>query len=292
MRRALLMGAFLISFFVPANSFALEVQGHRGARWARPENTLPAFEYALQLGVDTLELDTLITKDGHVVVHHDPVLNPDICLDPQGKKITAQIPIRSLTLKELKAYDCGSLVNPSFPQQVIQPETPIPTLDEVFEMVEKSKLSVVKKVHFNIEIKSEEAHPEYSPSPEEFVKLVLAVIKKHNLMKRVVLQSFDLRTLKVAHGLESMLPLSILVEDRPAEAGALVKLMKAYQAQILSPNYEWLTAQDVAEIHKIGARVIPWTPNTKEDWQSMIEKGVDGIITDNPKELLDFLKHE
>ncbi|SFL58832.1 glycerophosphodiester phosphodiesterase [Nitrosomonas communis] len=282
------MGAFLISFLESA--YALEVQGHRGARWMRPENTLPAFEYALQVGVDTLELDTLITKDDQVVVHHDPALNPNICLDPRGKKLTAQILIRSLTLKELKGYDCGSLVNPSFPQQIAQPKTPIPTLDEVFEMVEKSKLHTAKKVHFNIEIKSEETHPEYSPSPDKFVKLVLAVVKKHNLMNRVILQSFDLRTLKIARQLEPKLPLSILIEDRPAEAGALVKLMKAYQAQILSPNYEWLTAQDVAEIHEMEARVIPWTPNTKEDWQSIIKKGVDGIITDNPKKLLDFLK--
>ncbi|AKH39555.1 MULTISPECIES: glycerophosphodiester phosphodiesterase [Nitrosomonas] len=288
MKRGLLMGAFLISFLESA--YALEVQGHRGARWMRPENTLPAFEYALQVGVNTLELDTLITKDKQVVVHHDPALNPDICLDPQGKKFTTQILIRSLTLKELKAYDCGSLVNPSFPQQVAQPKTPIPTLEEVFQMVEQSKLHTAKKVYFNIEIKIEEAHPEYSPSPEEFVKLVLAVVEKHNFMNRVILQSFDLRTLKVARQLEPKLPLSILIEDRPTEPGALVKLMKAYQAQILSPNYEWLTAQDVAEIHKMGGHVIPWTPNTKEHWQSMIDKGVDGIITDNPKELLDFLK--
>lgn len=269
---------------------SLEVQGHRGARWVRPENTLPAFEYALQAGVDTLELDTLITKDGQVVVHHDPVLNPDICLDPQGKKITGKISIRSLNLKELKAYDCGSLVNPHFSQQVAQPKTSIPTLDEVFELVEKSTLPAAKKVNFNIETKSEEGHPEYSPAPEEFVKLLFAVAQKHKLMDRVILESFDLRTLKVARKLNPKLPLSILIGPRPEGAGALVKLLKENQAQILSPNHEWLTVQDVAEIHKAGGRVIPWTPNTKKDWQSLIEKGVDGIITDNPKELIEILK--
>lgn len=288
MKTGLLLGTLMIFFLEYAHAF--EVQGHRGARWVRPENTLPAFEYALQAGVDTLELDTLITKDGKVVVHHDPTLNSDICLDSQGKKITVQIPVYSLTLKELKAYDCGSLVNPRFPQQVVQPKTAIPTLDEVFELVAKSKLPAAQKVLFNIEIKSEETHPEYSPAPEEFVKLVLAVVKTHNLMNRVILQSFDLRTLRIARQLEPTLPLSILIEDRPPEAGMMVKLIKEYQAQILSPNFEWLTAQDVAEIHKTGARVIPWTPNAKEDWQTMIEKGVDGVITDNPKALLEYLK--
>lgn len=269
---------------------SLEVQGHRGARWVRPENTLPAFAYALQAGVDTLELDLLITKDGQVVVHHDPLLNPDICLDGQGKKITGKIPVRALTLKELKNYDCGSLVNPRFPHQVTQPKTAVPTLDEVFELVEKSPLPSAKKVLFNIETKIEEGHPEYSPAPEEFVKLVLAIVKKHGLMGRVTVQSFDLRTLKAARKLEPKLTLSILIEDRPKDPGGLVKLMNENQAQILSPHHEWLTAQDVTDIHKMGGRVIPWTPNTKKDWQLLIEKGVDGLITDNPKELLQFLK--
>ncbi|HEY8269983.1 MAG TPA: glycerophosphodiester phosphodiesterase [Pseudobdellovibrionaceae bacterium] len=284
------IGIYILAVSALAQARPLEVQGHRGARWVRPENTLPAFEYALEAGVDTLELDMLVTKDGQVVVHHDPLLNPDICLDPQGKKITDKISIRSLTLKELKAYDCGSLVNPRFSQQRAQPKTSVPTLDEVFDLVEKSKFPVAKKVFFNIETKSEEDHPEYSPAPEEFIKLVLAIVKKHKLMDRVTLESFDLRTLKVARKLEPKLPLSILIEYRPKEAGALVKLMKENQAQILSPNYEWLTAQDVADIHKLGGRVIPWTPNTKKDWQSLIEKGVDGLITDNPKELLETLK--
>ncbi|MGZ3743648.1 MAG: glycerophosphodiester phosphodiesterase [Pseudobdellovibrionaceae bacterium] len=278
----------LISSLGQAKS--IEVQGHRGARWVRPENTLPAFEYALQAGVDTVELDMLVTKDGQVVVHHDPTLNPDNCLDPQGKRIPEGISIRSLTLKELKAYDCGSLVNPRFPQQVVQPKTSIPTLEEVFEYVQKSKLPSAKKVLFNIETKSDESHPEYSPSPEEFVKLVLPIVKKHKLMGRVTLESFDARTLKVARKLEPHLPLSLLIEYRPKEAGALAKLLKENQAQIISPNYEWLTEQDVADIHKAGGRVIPWTPNTKKDWQSLIEKGVDGLITDNPKELLEMLK--
>lgn len=291
MMRNRLLVLFWMSFYLQT-SYALEVQGHRGARWVRPENTIPAFEYALQVGVDTLEMDTLVTKDDQIVVYHDPVLNPSICLDGKGKKIKSKIPIRSLTLKELKAYDCGSLVNPRFPNQVAQPKTAIPTLEEVLEWVKKSKYSAAKSVLFNIEAKSDEDHPEFSPSPEEFVKLIIEEIKKQDLLDRVTIQSFDLRCLKIARQLEPKLSLSILIQSRFLSTEKAVKLMKEYQVQVFSPNFEWLNAKDVVALHKIGARVIPWTANDKEEWQSLIAMGVDGIITDNPKELLDYIKDD
>jgi len=281
---------FIITiFYILQPALSIEIQGHRGARWVRPENTIPAFEYALEVGVDTLELDTLITKDGKVVVHHDPTLNSTICLDSNGKKIKTQIPIYSLTLKELKTYDCGTLVNPRFPEQIPQPKVTIPTLEEVLLWVKNSKHPVANKVLFNIEAKSDINHPEFAPSPEEFVKLIITEIKKQNLLSRVTLQSFDLRCLKAARELEPSLSLSVLLEDRPPGKEGLIQLIKDYKAQILSPNFEWLKPQDVTALHKIGTRVIPWTPNSKKEWSELIEMGVDGIITDNPKELLNYI---
>jgi glycerophosphoryl diester phosphodiesterase len=109
-----------------ASAANFEVQGHRGARWVRPENTLSAFHYALEQGVDTLEMDLNVTKHNVLVVVHDPFLNPDICLDAKGKKLEKPVMIRSLMLKELKTYDCGSLVNPRSPEQVVQPRERIP----------------------------------------------------------------------------------------------------------------------------------------------------------------------
>lgn len=282
----------MLGFFSLSSVYALEVQGHRGARWVRPENTIPAFEYALQVGVNTLELDTLVTKDGKVVVYHDQTLNSSICLTADGKKIKKSIPIRSLTLKELKSYDCGTLVNPRFPDQVAQPKTSIPTLEEVFDWVKKSKHASAEKVLFNIEAKSDPRRPEFSPEPAEFVKLILEEVKKHGLLKRVTLQSFDFRCLKAARDADSNLSLSLLLADRPSPSVNLVDLMKKYKAQILSPNFKWITAQDITHLHQIGVRVIPWTANTRKDWQSLIQKGVDGIITDNPKDLLDYLKEK
>ena len=267
----------------------LEIQGHRGARGVRPENTLPAFEYALEVGVDTLELDLHATKDDHLVVSHDHYINRSICLDSDGNKVTRDIAIRDLTLGQLKKYDCGSLVNPRFPEQKTYPKTSIPTLAEVFQLVQNSKLPRAKKVKFNIETKISEAHPQLSPAPDEFVKMILEVVERFGMKKRVTLQSFDFRTLKAAHARDPQLTLATLFEDRPKES--LSKLVLEFKASILSPQHNWLTVEDVKDMHKLGVKVIPWTPNTIEDWKKLIALGVDGIITDNPKQLIDYLKN-
>jgi glycerophosphoryl diester phosphodiesterase len=280
---------FLLAFLC-AHSYGLEVQGHRGARWARPENTLPAFQYAVENGVDTLELDMHVTSDDQVVITHDPYLNPKLCRDRDGKAIGSNILVRSLTLKELQTYDCGGLINPKFPQQTPVPKTPIPTLDALFTWMERSHLPQARKVNFNIETKSEAEHPEYTPAPEKFVELFLAVVKKHNLMSRIILQSFDYRTLTIARRLEPKLRLSVLIETRPGGPEALVKLMKDHDAQILSPDATWLTQADVKAVHAAGAQVIPWTVNEESEWKRLMQIGVDGIISDNPKALIDFLK--
>ncbi|HWU44813.1 MAG TPA: glycerophosphodiester phosphodiesterase family protein, partial [Bdellovibrio sp.] len=169
-------------------------------------------------------------------------------------------------------------------------KTPIPTLDSVFEMVSKSARSNSRTVQFNIETKSDPAHPNFTPSPEEFVKLFLRSVNRYRMLERVTLQSFDYRTLKVAHQLEPKLKLSLLIEDQPKEPGALARLVKDYSVDVLSPNFQWLTIGNVEEMHKLNVRVIPWTVNQPADWQRMLTIGVDGIITDNPKALLDYLK--
>ncbi|NJL23716.1 MAG: glycerophosphodiester phosphodiesterase [Calothrix sp. SM1_5_4] len=261
---------------------ALEIQGHRGARWVRPENTLPAFQYALEVGVDTLEMDTVVTKDDRVVVAHDPYLNPQICLDKNGRRIKDGILIRSLSLAELKTYDCGALVHPRFRQQTPVPKTAIPTLDEVFALAAKS--SAGRRVRFNIETKIELEHPEYTPDPDRFVDLVLKVIRQHGVVERVTLQSFDYRTLKVARRREPKLNLSVLMDKRPKVP--LADVAREYDATVVSPRYDWLTEKDVRELRALGLRVIPWTVNDPIEARKLIGWGVAGLITDNPAEMI------
>lgn len=265
---------------------SFEVQGHRGARGSRPENTLSAFRFALKAGVDTLEMDLNVTHDDVLVVTHDPALNPKICLAPSGKKITHTILVRGLTLQELKRYDCGTLINPRFPEQVPQPGEPIPTFDELLSWLDTDPDPRARVVRLNVETKSEEAHPEYTPPPEKFSALVLDALKRHHFMERTTLQSFDYRTLVAARALDPAIETSILVEERPSEP--LTVLAKRYQGNIISPDHEWLTKSDVEELHQIGVRVIPWTVNTPDAWAKLSSWKIDGIISDNPAALLKF----
>jgi glycerophosphoryl diester phosphodiesterase len=252
------------------------VHGHRGARAVLPENTIPAFEYAINAGVDVLELDLAVTKDNVVVVSHDPRINSGICSGPREHAA-----IRELTLAELREYDCGSKKNPLFPKQKPVPGTRIPTLDEVFALVPRGTFG------FNIETKIFRDAPELTPSPEDFVRLVLDSVRKHNLEKRVILQSFDFRTLHAMKKLAPEIPLSALYEGAPRD---FADIAREAGAGIVSPRYPLVTREQVEKAHAAGLQVVPWTANTPEDWRKLIDAGVDAIITDDPAELIRYLK--
>lgn len=265
----------------------IEVQGHRGARGSRPENTLPAFEFAIENGVDTLELDIAVSKDGQLVISHDPELTPERCLDPSGNKLKEPIYIHTLDYDEIKKYDCGTLGNERFPKQVAVPHTPKPRLVDLFEMVEKSDLPGAKTVHFNIETKIYPSKPDITPAPYEFSKMIIDLARKHHMISRMILQSFDDRTLMAAKKIEPKVVTSMLTSDNHIDYVAVAK--KAH-ADIISCDHEWILADDVKNLHKAGIKVLPWTVNDPKDWDYLISIGVDGIISDYPKELSDYLK--
>jgi len=252
------------------------VHGHRGARALRPENTLPAFEYAIAAGVDALELDMAVTKDNVLVISHDPVLHPPVCSGPQPRAT-----IHELALAEVKQWDCGAVRNPAFPRQEPAPGTRMPTLDEVFALAPKGDFL------FNIETKSFPAHPELTPPPEEFVKLVLAEIRKHHLESRVILQSFDFRTLRAMKELAPEIQLAALYEGKPR---SFVEIAQEAGAGIVSPWYPLVTREQVDAAHAAGIQVVPWTPDKPEDWDRLLDTGVDAIITDDPAALIEHLK--
>jgi glycerophosphoryl diester phosphodiesterase len=259
-----------------AFSQAIQVHGHRGARAMRPENTMPAFEYAIAQGVDALELDMAVTKDGVVVVSHDPELRPPVCTGPRDRAV-----IHTLTLAEVRQWDCGAKQNPLFKTQQTVPGTRIPTLDDVFDLAPKGKFL------FNIETKSFPQRPEVAPPPEEFARLVLAAIRKHHLESRVVVQSFDFRTLHAMKKLAPEIKLSALYSGTPRD---FVEIGKEAGAQIVSPEARLVTPAQVKAAHAAGMEVLPWTANTPEEWARLMAAGVDGIISDDPAALIAFLK--
>lgn len=260
----------------------IEVHGHRGARALYPENTIPAFKHALEVGVDVIELDMAVTKDMHLVVAHDLVIDTNICKYDNPVK-----PIYELNLREVKKIDCGSIKNPRFPKQKTIPGTKIPTLDEVFEFVSKSKIKSAKKVRLNIETKSNPLFPHLTPTPIEYAKLVNRSIQKFGLEKRIILQSFDIRTLNAMKKVNPRITLSFLNFEVDDIFSAYAQKLNV---EVISTYYNQLPHKNIKELQAKNMKVIPWTANTEKSWASLIKKGVDGIITDDPKALISYLK--
>jgi glycerophosphoryl diester phosphodiesterase len=275
MRTLLCVALALPLLSVAQDMNRIEVHGHRGARAMRPENTLPAFEYAIAQGVDVLELDMDVTSDGVVVVSHDPILKAPICTGPKPEAV-----IYKSTLAQLREWDCGATRHPLFAKQQPVPGTRIPTLDEVFALAPKGTF------RFNIETKIEPAHPDLAPPPAEFVRRVLELIRKHHLEDRVILQSFDFRTLHEMKKLAPEISLSALYEGQPK---SFVDIAQEAGADIVSPAHALVTPDLVRTAHDRGLKVVPWTANQPADWDRLIAAKVDAIISDDPASLIAYL---
>ena len=278
--------AFLLLAFSASHAFAIEVHGHRGARARYPENTLPAFEYAMKLGADYLEMDMAVTKDGVIVISHDPEVSGLICVGPHGETIKDPPLIHTLTVKQVQSYDCGTLKNVRFPTQTPVPGTHIPQLAQVFEMVQKSKDPHAKTIRFNIETKIFKDHPEYSVDPDTFVKKFLKVVKEHHMEDRVILQSFDMRTLDALRKYNQKIPLVALIEDDKQD---MIQIAKDHHVDIISPRYTIIDKPTVEKLHAMNVKVVPWTADDESTWKSLIAMKVDGIISDDPEALLKYL---
>ena len=287
-------------------AFAFDLQGHRGTRGNDPENTLPAFERALEVGVSTLELDIGVAADGVVVVSHDPYLNPAITRDATGQWLPgAKGPlIKSLSITQLQAYELGR-INPAsdyaktFSTQQPRDGTRMPTLMALFDRV---KALGANSVRFNIETKIDPGKPDDTVSAEAMTRALLKVVQDAGMTGRVTIQSFDWRTLQLTQQLAPSIPTVYLtiqtantnnVADgswtagfKLAEHGGSVpKLVKAAGGAVWSPNGGAVTEALVKEAQGLGLQVIPWTINSPADMERLIGWGVDGIITDYPDRL-------
>jgi len=257
----------------------IEIHGHRGARGNFPENTLKAFSYAVENNIDVLELDTQITKDKEIIIYHDKNINNLIC---DG----TSYPIKELTLNQIKNYDCGGKKNPDFPEQQTIDGEKIPTLKELFELLNtKYKFSNIK---LNIEIKTE---PDIDSNEEviEFSNKLIDLINNYGLKNRVIIQSFDIRALYAIKNIDKSIITSYLIED--GNIHEKIETSKELNVEIISPDYKLLNKEIINEIHKNNAKVIPWTVNTIEDLKIMIDYNVDGIITDYPVEMKNYISN-
>ncbi len=284
MKIRLLVILLLYAYTLPAQS-KFDRQAHRGGRGLMPENTIPAMKKALDLGVQTLEMDAVISKDKQVVVSHDTYMSSAFALKPDGQPVTAdeekKINLYQLTYAEIKKFDVGSKPHPQFSEQQKFP-TYKPLLADLIDSVETyAKAKGLPQPLYNIEIKSTPATDGvYHPAPAEFVELVIGVCKAKNLGKRLTIQSFDVRPLQLIHKQYPDIALSYLTANPKSLTENLALL--GFTPPIYSPYYKTVTSETVKASHQQGMRIIPWTVNTKAEIESLVQLGVDGIISDYP----------
>jgi glycerophosphoryl diester phosphodiesterase len=329
--RALLPLA-LVAGLLPAAPAAasrgdFDIQAHRGGLGLTVESTIASFSHGLELGVSTLELDVQITEDGHAVVTHDRKISGTKCKDtapyipgdPEYPYVGKFI--KTLTLKQVKQLDCGSQTLPNHPGQQPDPGAQMPELRDVFALVHRFHAYGVK---LNIETKVEAGAPSETAPREQFVQVVAQEVRKARIARQVTIQSFDWGALMRMRQVAPELPLVALTNydflqvGQPGKSpwlggldiddfgGDLVKATKSFGASAISPvhgfpqdgkitdpNYRpYVTADMVESAHQAGMKVVPWTIDDPATMRSLIDKGVDGIITDYPDRLRDVVRSE
>jgi glycerophosphoryl diester phosphodiesterase len=296
----------LLVNMLAVQALAFDLQGHRGARGLRPENTLAAFSFALATGVTTLEMDLAVSKDGTLVISHDPRLNPDIVRTADGRWLAERRPpIHSLTLSEIKRYDIGRL-NPGsayarqFPEQRPEDGERFPTLTEVFALVKSQN----RPARLNIETKITPDNAGETVDADTFARLTVEAIRNAGFADEATIQSFDWRTLVAAKKLAPEIETACLTIETPGDDtirrdantpspwlggfdiraydGSLPRAVKAAGCSTWSPFWGNVTAANITESHALGIKVLPWTVNDPRDMTRLIDMNVDGLITDYP----------
>ncbi len=265
----------------------LDTQGHRGCRGLMPENTIPAMISALNMGVATLEMDAVITKDKKVVLSHEPFFNHEITTRPDGSFIDEReqknYNIYQMTYDEVKRYDVGMKPHPRFPRQQ-KMKAVKPLLSDLIDSVEHFMMSS-RRPHpfYNIETKSLPITDNiYHPAPAEFVELLMSVIKEKNIQDRVIIQSFDFRTLQYLHQHYPAIKTAMLIEDTDKRSLEQQLQSLGFDPTIYSPDQSLVNAMLIEKCHKRNIKVIPWTVNDKATISRLKSLGVDGLISDYP----------
>lgn len=302
--------------YAKVNYDVFDLEAHRGGRDVRPENTLYSYAYAIELGATSIECDMQLTKDGQIVMSHNPILNSDITRDENGNYIeNNKYDIRLITVDELKKFDvgvmdpnCGEYYDLHGKTQFTY-DAKIPTLEELMQLIQSYG---DKNIVLNIETKSypDPASAGYknNADPKKFVEVFNNIVKKYDMEDRVVLQSFDWQTLIEMKKLNPNISTSALWQEQPSWGrdseslrryekkkspwlggldikdyqGNPVKAAHAIGADIISPYYTEISKQDVDEAHSLGMKVVPWTVNNEKDMNMLLDMGVDGIISDKP----------
>lgn len=282
----------LIILFSCGKDNQFDIQGHRGVRGLMPENSIQGFIKSIDIGVTTIELDVVISRDFKVVVSHEPWISSIICLDSLGLKISDdfnKLNIYKINYDQIKKYDCGSLKNPNF---LLQEKifTKKPLLKEVIYEVEKYvEKNDLRTPNYNIEIKShKEGDDIFHPHFEKFSDLVYSEIIKLLPIERFNIQSFDFRVLKYFNKKYPKIKLSVLVDNNYNPKKNLNDL--GFVPHIFSPNFRKLNILDIKYMKSKKIKIIPWTVNSYNDITEVLKLNVDGIISDYPERVINTIE--
>jgi len=270
---------------------SLDLQGHRGMRGLFPENSILGFLKALELGVNTLELDIVMSGDTQLVVSHEPFISSAICQYPGGRQIPKEtekeLNMYHMTYNEIKAFDCGSLLNQDF---LLQEKSRVskPLLTEVLDTVEQVATAKGQLIHYNIELKSELAlEGIYHPEVAVFCEAAYQAINNQVDWPSITIQSFDFRILRYFNKHYPEVQLALLIENELSWELNIDSL--GFKPEIYSCDYALLSAETISELQEINMKVIPWTVNDSIDMRQLIHWGVNGLITDYPNIALQIL---
>jgi glycerophosphoryl diester phosphodiesterase len=264
-----------------------DTQGHRGCRGLMPENTLPAMLKAMQLGVHTLEMDVVISKDGKMVLSHEPFFNHEISTTPEGKSVSIEeekfLNLYQMNYSEISRFDVGMATHPRFPQQE-KMQVSKPLLADIIDSVRADCKRNQRPIpFFNIETKSDPSGDGiFHPLPAEFVDRLMEVINQKQFGSQVIIQSFDPRTLQYLHQKFPEIKTALLIEDYDKRPLAMQLQQLGFIPTIYSPAYQLVSPLLVKQCKDMGMGLIPWTVNDIATMQQLKDLGVTGVISDYP----------
>jgi glycerophosphoryl diester phosphodiesterase len=271
----------------------VEIHGHRGTRGYLPENTIPSFIKAIELGATAIELDVVISKDGLVVVSHEPYMSANICLDSLGKPLKNSAKnhnIYEMTYAQVACYDCGSLKHNRFPEQEnFKVEKPL--LSDVIDTLEQYvKAQGIPAIKYNVEVKSDPKGDRiHHPEPPRYVEILVELLRSKNVNDHLIVQSFDERILQEFHRQAPEITISFLVANLKSFSANIESL--GFLPTYYTPYFKLLNRKKVKEILEAGVKVGVWTVNKPKDIKHMINIGVDAIISDYPDRVIELLSN-
>ncbi len=270
-----------------------DIEGHRGCRGLYPENTIVAFKEAVKLGANSIELDVMVSKDGQLLVSHDPHLNPAICNAPNGLPVTAatkkNYTLYHMEYSEIEKCDCGSRGNPKFPEQRKMAAYK-PLLRDVIDSVENYiHTNHLPEIHYNIEIKSAPSGDNrLHPMPTVIAKMLYDLVKQKDILSHCTIQSFDVRSLQVIKKIDSTVRIGLLIANFKTFEKNLKRL--GFTPTTYSPIYLLVSRKLIRKCHAKNVRIVPWTVESEKKMIKLKAMGVDGIITDYPNRAIKVLR--